>query len=51
LRKLTVALIAVLIITLSLLAVAVAAYVMTAPTSVVVTVNPPGDWSVGPGWN
>jgi hypothetical protein len=24
---------------------------MTAPTSVVVTVNPPGDWSVGPGWN
>ena len=48
-RKL--ALFAVLIITFSLIAVAVAAYVMTAPQSVTVTVNPPGDWSVGPGWN
>lgn len=39
------------IIPVFLVSYALAVYLMTAPSSVPVSVNPPGDWSWGPGWN
>jgi len=41
----------VIIISLFLVGIAIAAYIMTAPSSVPVTVNPPNPFNVGPGWS
>jgi hypothetical protein len=45
------ALLALTIIIISVSLVVYASYLLTAPSSVPVTVNPPGDWTWGPGWN
>jgi hypothetical protein len=41
----------VIIISLFLVGIAIAAYIITAPSSVPVTVNPPNNFLVGPGWS
>ena len=50
-RRISVLFFVLLVAVVCVVSVAAASYLMVSPDSVQVTVNAPGEWNWGPGWN